>query len=96
MSKKTKRELSQKPNDKTHAETEINEKDISALPVNHQAQQPEICKNCFVKPKDALFVHGQIGHRYCCYPCAKAIYKQHRSCPVCRRKIEKIIKYIDV
>ena len=57
-----------------------------------KSESVQICNICYRRPKDATFVHGKISHQICCYPCAKAIFKQHRSCPVCRRKIEKITK----
>merc|ERR1719342_1475754 len=61
-----------------------------------KALQAMLCTFCCVRPKDACFVHGKISHQVCCYPCAKKLYKQKGSCPVCRRKIEKITKNIMV
>ena len=55
-----------------------------------------ICTMCCVRPKDACFIHGQISHQVCCYPCAKMIFKNKGTCPVCRRRIEKITKNIVV
>ena len=52
----------------------------------------KLCNICYSRPKEATFVHGNISHQVCCYPCAKAIFKQKRTCPVCRRQIEKITK----
>ena len=58
------------------------------------ARTSAICTICCVRPKDACFVHGRISHQVCCYPCAKMIFKNRGTCPVCRRKIEKITKNI--
>ena len=55
-----------------------------------------LCTFCCVRPKNASFIHGKISHQVCCYQCAKKLYKQKQSCPVCRRKIEKITKNIMV
>jgi len=62
----------------------------------NKALQVLLCTFCCVRPKDACFVHGKISHQVCCYPCAKKLYKQKGTCPVCRRKIEKITKNIMV
>ena len=62
----------------------------------NKALQALLCTFCCVRPKDACFVHGKISHQVCCYPCAKKLYKQKGTCPVCRRKIEKITKNIMV
>ena len=64
-------------------------KSVPANPTNDVAQ---MCSICYLRPKEATFVHGNISHQVCCYPCAKAIFNQKRSCPVCRRMIEKITK----
>lgn len=52
----------------------------------------DLCTYCYAKPKNASFIHGQCAHQVCCYVCAKKIYGRKDPCPVCRRKIEKIIK----
>jgi len=62
----------------------------------NKALQAMLCTFCCVRPKDACFVHGKISHQVCCYPCAKKLYKQKGTCPVCRRRIEKITKNIMV
>ena len=53
-----------------------------------------LCNLCFSRPKDACLIHGRTSHQYCCYSCAKKLYKKRQGCPVCRRKIEKITKNI--
>jgi hypothetical protein len=59
------------------------------------ASAVSICGLCCHRPKDTALVHGRLAHMYSCYPCAKRIFKQNRTCPVCRRKIEKVTKIID-
>jgi len=56
----------------------------------------ELCGFCESKPKNAIFIHGNLGHQVCCYSCAKKAWKQDPHCPVCKRKVEKIIKNISV
>jgi hypothetical protein len=59
-------------------------------PVNEQSA---LCAFCCSRLKDACFVHGRTSHQISCYPCAKKIFKNHKTCPVCRRRIEKITKH---
>ncbi len=53
-----------------------------------------LCMLCCTNPRNASLIHGQIGHQLCCYPCAKKLWKEQARCPVCRRKIEKVVKLI--
>jgi E3 ubiquitin-protein ligase Mdm2 len=53
-----------------------------------------LCMFCCTNPRNASLIHGQLGHQLCCYPCAKKLWKEQARCPVCRRKIEKIVKLI--
>jgi len=55
-------------------------------------ESDNLCNICFNNPNDASFIHGQSSHQVCCYSCAKRIYKRKDPCPICRRKIEKIVK----
>ena len=66
----------------------------SSISGDSQPQNPAICNLCCVRPKDACFIHGQISHQVCCYRCAKMIFKNRVTCPVCRRRIEKITRNI--
>jgi len=61
---------------------------------NFMSNQNMLCTLCCAAPKNACLVHGRISHQVCCYSCAKKLFKNHRGCPVCRRKIEKITKNI--
>ena len=53
-----------------------------------------LCLLCCTRTKNASLVHGRIGHQVCCYPCAKKLWRKRSDCPVCRRKVERIIKII--
>ena len=53
-----------------------------------------LCLLCCSRPKNASLVHGRIGHQVCCYQCAKKLWRKRSDCPVCRRKVERIIKII--
>jgi len=54
----------------------------------------QLCLMCCQRPKNASLIHGRLGHQVCCYPCAKKLWKKRSRCPICRRKVERIIKLI--
>jgi len=64
--------------------------------ISERQDRTKTCTTCCDRAKDAIFVHGRVSHRACCYPCAKLIFAQKGVCPVCRRKIEKITKLFEI
>ena len=50
------------------------------------------CMICLTGPKEASLIHGTVGHQVCCYSCAKKLYKRGKSCPICRRPVEKVVR----
>ena len=63
-------------------------------PISAQIITASLCMFCCTNPRNASLIHGQIGHQLCCYPCAKKLWKEQARCPICRRKVEKIVKLI--
>ncbi len=63
-------------------------------PISAPIITASLCMFCCTNPRNASLIHGQIGHQLCCYPCAKKLWKEQARCPVCRRKVEKIVKLI--
>lgn len=60
-----------------------------------EADKPDtsaLCSICLSSPKDASIIHGHTGHQVCCYKCAKRLYRRGKPCPVCRRRIQKVIR----
>ena len=57
-------------------------------PKNNQ----DSCIFCQSEPSDTVFVHGRNGHQVACHKCAKRHWKKYANCPVCRIKIQNIIK----
>ncbi|XP_022175656.1 E3 ubiquitin-protein ligase Mdm2-like isoform X2 [Myzus persicae] len=55
-----------------------------------------ICNICYIMPKNGVFNHGKIGHIYCCYPCAKKLWRKSKNCPLCNVKIKFVTKMIVV
>ena len=61
------------------------------LGIDSGTSEPIFCTYCINAKSNAGFVHGNSVHKGACYKCAKKIFKQHLPCPLCRRKIEKIV-----
>ena len=53
----------------------------------------EKCELCLTESRNAIFVHGTSGHQFGCYTCAKKHWQSSKSCPVCRKTINKVIKF---
>ena len=51
-----------------------------------------LCIVCCRNPKNAVLVHGKTGHVVCCYPCGRTLWKKIPDCPVCKRRIDKVVK----
>jgi len=65
-----------------------------SLPKMESGVVTSLCMFCCQRQKNASLIHGRLGHQVSCYPCAKRLWKEKARCPVCRRKIEKIVKII--
>ena len=52
----------------------------------------DACVLCLNAPKEASLIHGNSGHQICCYKCAKKLRRRGKPCPVCRKKISKVIR----
>lgn len=59
---------------------------------NEDLEDGNECVICMDKPKNATLIHGDCGHTVCCLECAKSLYANRGSCPMCRRPIEKVIQ----
>lgn len=53
-----------------------------------------LCKICFIKPKNGLFNHGKTSHVYCCYTCAKHIWTKTNKCPICNQRVKYVTKSV--
>lgn len=87
MSKKMKPQLKNQGSD---FPKRLAEKNTSGLPSLDEG----LCLFCCLRPRDAGFVHGRVGHQVCCYPCAKKTWIRGSKCPVCKRTTEKIIRIV--
>lgn len=56
----------------------------------------DICNICYIMPKNGVFNHGKIGHIYCCYSCAKKLWRKSNKCPLCNVRIKFVTKMIVV
>ena len=50
------------------------------------------CILCRKEPPNGCIVHGRTGHQVCCVVCAQKLKDNNKACPVCRKKIGKVIK----
>lgn len=57
-----------------------------------QKSDEGLCSVCIDKKKTSVLI--PCGHCTCCYECAATIQKSNGTCPVCRSRIEKIVKLI--
>jgi predicted amidophosphoribosyltransferase len=67
---------------------------VEAKPIKGKRIFSEICQLCKSAKKDASFLHGRITHQVFCYDCAKKFHEHYPLCPVCYRRIEKVLKNI--
>lgn len=73
-----------------------NEKNIDNQTSEILGNIENICNICFTLPKNGVFNHGKTGHIYCCYPCAKKVWKTTNKCPICNVKVKFVTKMIVV
>ncbi|XP_016657243.1 E3 ubiquitin-protein ligase Mdm2-like [Acyrthosiphon pisum] len=55
-----------------------------------------ICSICYISPKNGAFNHGKIAHIYCCYSCAKKLWRKTNKCPICNVTTKFVTKMIVV
>ncbi|XP_071942639.1 E3 ubiquitin-protein ligase Mdm2-like isoform X2 [Antedon mediterranea] len=51
-----------------------------------------LCMICLSRTKNASIIHGKSAHQVSCYSCAKKLRRHGKPCPVCRRKIQHVVK----
>lgn len=57
-----------------------------------EKSESDLCMFCNSAPKDSIFVHTNIAHRCCCYPCAKKTLKTIKRCPICNGSVNKVLR----
>ncbi|KAL1422605.1 hypothetical protein MTO96_021948 [Rhipicephalus appendiculatus] len=55
----------------------------------------DLCTICMARPKCGILVHGRTSHRLTCYKCALQLQKRNQPCPVCRRRIQRVVRNFD-
>nr|XP_037272700.1 E3 ubiquitin-protein ligase Mdm2-like isoform X2 [Rhipicephalus microplus]XP_037272701.1 E3 ubiquitin-protein ligase Mdm2-like isoform X2 [Rhipicephalus microplus] len=55
----------------------------------------ELCTICNARPKCGILVHGRTSHRLSCYKCALQLQRLKQPCPVCRRRIQRVVRNFD-
>ncbi|XP_069695305.1 E3 ubiquitin-protein ligase Mdm2-like isoform X2 [Periplaneta americana] len=54
----------------------------------------DMCITCMINPKNGIFVHGKVGHICCCYKCALRVWAVTGKCPLCKCKVNNVVKAI--
>ncbi|XP_066138070.1 E3 ubiquitin-protein ligase Mdm2-like isoform X2 [Euwallacea fornicatus] len=57
-----------------------------------ERSESELCIFCNSAPKNSIFLHTNIAHRCCCYPCAKKTLKSTKRCPICNLSVNKVVR----
>ena len=52
----------------------------------------DVCKQCLIREPNGTFIHKRNAHQGYCYTCTKNIWREKGSCPVCNKRIERVIK----
>jgi len=58
----------------------------------NEEDDDKLCVICMVEVKNATIVHGATGHTVCCMECANQLREQNKPCPICRSKIDIVIR----
>ena len=65
---------------------------VAGIMDQHRSALENKCVICLDKPRDASLIHGHTAHLVCCYECAIIQKATSNSCPVCRRRIQHVVK----
>ncbi|XP_050314023.1 E3 ubiquitin-protein ligase Mdm2-like [Anthonomus grandis grandis] len=52
----------------------------------------DLCIFCNSAPKNSIFLHTNIAHCCCCYPCAKKTLRSIKKCPICNGSVNKVVR----
>jgi hypothetical protein len=56
------------------------------------ADESIVCVVCMAEPRDGVIVHGTTAHICCCFVCANILKEGGRECPLCRVKIDLVVR----
>ena len=51
------------------------------------------CVVCFEEKMTAAIIHGDDSHVCCCMKCAQKLHSSSMPCPVCRKRIDMVVKH---
>ncbi len=93
---RTKPRQRQRKEDTTPGQTEQRKvetkDDTKPVTDKHQDSEQLKCTICLNNKINSGFLHGNTIHIVACYQCAKKTQHQQRTCPICRRRITKVVK----
>lgn len=61
---------------------------------NGNFNDENVCEICCERTRNGLFLHGNSCHLYGCYQCAKKTWVSIGVCPLCRKKVSKVIRFL--
>ncbi|CAD7972359.1 unnamed protein product [Amoebophrya sp. A25] len=65
---------------------------LAASPPRQPLSEQELCIVCQEKPRNASFIHGSTAHIVCCYQCAMETMRRDGRCPMCRQRIDVVVR----
>lgn len=79
---------------KENNQSDESEKDssLSEKETNISEKETPKCVVCWDAEQDAVIIHGDTAHQACCMKCAKQLKKLKKRCPICRKRISKVVK----
>lgn len=64
----------------------------ASKPAADDAQEDDACLICMIRERNAALVHEGEAHTVACLECANDIMKAGGACPMCRRRVENVVK----
>lgn len=64
----------------------------ASKPVADDAPEDDACLICMIRERNAALVHEGEAHTVACLECANDIVKAGGACPMCRRRVESVVK----
>ena len=58
----------------------------------YEVDDSDTCVICMEFPREASINHGETGHWVCCLACAKELKRLGKSCPICRKEIDSVVR----
>uniref|UniRef100_A0A8D0H717 MDM4 protein n=1 Tax=Sphenodon punctatus TaxID=8508 RepID=A0A8D0H717_SPHPU len=84
-----------KPSGKLKQEKEEEQDDDAESLEKSLESSKELLKPCLLcqkRPRDGNIIHGRTCHLVVCFMCARLLKKERSPCPVCKKRIQRVIR----